>query len=150
MVSMGWVSPDGQGDETWTAPGRQGLLTVIGEATLFVNSPVTARYDRDVAKPWHTHLSPPSLATQMANSQCTVGQIRPTQPILSWSDWEMDAPLRALELHTFFSWVPHKLLAPTLTMKKPHHSQQSICGMSPATEGLVTGLTVRKIMDGHS
>lgn len=82
-----------------------------------------------------THLSPPFLATQMDNCQYTMGQIRQIQPILSWSNWEVDAALRTLEPHTFFPWVPHKLLATTLAMKKPHHSRQSICGGVPNPSG---------------
>lgn len=35
-----------------------------------------------------TPLSPPSLATQRDNCQCTVGQIGQIQPILSWPNWE--------------------------------------------------------------
>lgn len=35
-----------------------------------------------------THLSPPSLATQRDNCQCTVGQTGQIQPILSWPNWE--------------------------------------------------------------
>lgn len=83
-----------------------------------------------------THLSPLFLATQMDNCQCTVEQIRQIQPILSWPNWEMDAPLTALELYTPFPWVPHKLLATTLTMKKQSHSRQSICGGVPSHSGV--------------